>query len=328
LSPLTQPPSADNNLPALTQALVALDLDLAMGAPGSDIDDGFALALACGDPGIDLRLVTTVNGNTDVATATTLTYELLDRLGAPAVPVHAGATRALLHPGYRFGVLPEAVTPRTAPPPHAAVALVDLVRTHPGEVTLVAVGPLTNVALAMSLDPGFAGSLAALVIMGGVFGGTTGSSQMPGEFNVWSDPEAASVVLQSGVTASWVGLDVTRQVRITRDEAAAMAADEHPFTSFAGRYTVAWIDHLGTDEDPGADSCPLHDPLAVAAVTRPDLLGFTHAHLEVQLDGPARGVLAADLPARPGGQAVNARVATTVVQTAFTEHLTACLRQL
>ena len=77
---------------------VLLDLDLAMGAPGSDIDDGFALALAVADPEIDLRLVTTVSGNTDAATATTLTVELLDRLGAADVPVHQGATRALLHP--------------------------------------------------------------------------------------------------------------------------------------------------------------------------------------------------------------------------------------
>lgn len=309
--------------------LVALDLDLAMGAPGSDIDDGFALALALGDPAIELALVTTVNGNTDVATATTLTFELLDRFGRTgALPVHAGAARALLHPASRSGSLPDGVVPRTAPPPHAALALVELVREHPGAVTLVAIGPLTNVALAMLLDPGFAAGLGALVIMGGVFAGTTGFSQMPGEFNVWSDPDAAAVVLQSGVLASWVGLDVTRQVRISRTDAEAMATDEHPFTSFAGRYTVAWIDHLARTEDPGVSSCPLHDPLAVAAVTRPDLLTFTEAHLEVQREGPARGVLAADLPARPGGPATNARVATAVDAPGFTAHLSACLRRL
>ena len=78
---------------------VLLDLDLAMGAPGSDIDDGFALALAVADPEIDLQLITTVNGNTDAATATTLTGELLDRLGAAEIPVRQGATRALLRPG-------------------------------------------------------------------------------------------------------------------------------------------------------------------------------------------------------------------------------------
>jgi purine nucleosidase len=303
---------------------VALDLDLAMGAPGSDIDDGFALALAVADPEIDLRLVTTVNGNTDVATATTLTLELLHRVGAAHLPVHRGAARALLHPAERSGVVPDGVPVREPRPGHAAVALVELVRAHPGEVTLVAVGPLTNVALALALDPAFAGALGGLVIMGGVFAGSTGARTMPGEFNVWSDPEAARVVLQSGVVARWVGLDVTRQVRLSRAEAQAMSEDPHPFTAFAGTWSTAWIDHLAATSEPGVESCALHDPLAVAAVTRPDLLEFADAHVEVQLDGVARGVVVADrLDAD-----VNARIAVGVDPAGFREHLTGTLRLL
>ena len=107
---------------------VLLDLDLAMGAPGSDIDDGFALALAVADPEIDLQLITTVNGNTDAATATTLTGELLDRLGAAEIPVRQGATRALLRPATRIGRLPPDVTPRPAHPEHAVSALIERVR--------------------------------------------------------------------------------------------------------------------------------------------------------------------------------------------------------
>ncbi|SDS47749.1 Inosine-uridine nucleoside N-ribohydrolase [Friedmanniella luteola] len=303
---------------------VALDLDLAMGAPGSDIDDGFALALAVADPAIDLALVTTVNGNTDVATATTLTLELLERLGAEHLPVHRGAARALLHPAERFGTVPEGITARSPRAGHAVPALTGLVRDHPGEVTVVAVGPLTNVALAMALDPDFAGALGGLVVMGGVFAGSTGARGMPGEFNVWSDPEAARIVLQSGVVARWVGLDVTRQVRLHRTEAQAMADDPHPFTVFAGRYSLAWIDHLAATSEPGTGSCALHDPLAVAAVSRPDLLDFVDAHVEVQLDGVARGVVVADrLDAD-----VNARVALGVDPAGFREHLTTSLRRL
>jgi inosine-uridine nucleoside N-ribohydrolase len=306
---------------------VLLDLDLAMGAPGSDIDDGFALALTVADPEIDLRLLTTVSGNTDAATATTLTYELLDRLGVDTVPVHQGATRALLHPATRFGRLPEGVAPRSPRPEHGVLALVEAVRAAPGELTLVAVGPLTNVALAMLLEPTFAESLADLVIMGGVFAGTTGSANLPGEFNVWSDPAAARIVLQSGVMATWVGLDVTRRVRLTRGEAEDMAADPHPFTAFAGRYSVAWIDHLKATDDPRTDSCPLHDPLAVAAVTRPDLLTCAEVNLDVQLDGVARGVMVADhrtSAARPA----NARIAVDVDPAGFAEHFTGSLRRL
>jgi purine nucleosidase len=303
---------------------VALDLDLAMGAPGSDIDDGFALALAVADPEIDLRLVTTVSGNTDVATATTLTLELLHRLGAEQVPAHRGAGRALLHPAERFGTVPDGIPERAPQPGHAVQALLALVREHPGEVTLVAVGPLTNVALAMALDPGFADALGALVIMGGVFAGSTGSRSMPGEFNVWSDPAAARIVLQSGVVARWVGLDVTRQVRLSRADARAMTEDPHPFTAFAGRCSLAWIDHLAATSDPGTDSCALHDPLAVAAVTRPELLEFADAHLEVQLDGVARGVVVAD---RLDPQ-VNAAIAVGVDPDGFRSHLRASLRRI
>lgn len=303
---------------------VALDLDLAMGAPGSDIDDGFALALAVADPGIDLLLVTTVNGNTDVATATTLTLELLHRVGAGQLPVHRGAERALLHPTQRSGTVPDGIAAREPRPGHAAVALTELVRARPGEVTLVAVGPLTNVAMAMALDPGFANALGGLVVMGGVFAGSTGARSMPGEFNVWSDPEAARIVLQSGVVGRWVGLDVTRQVRLSRAEAEAMSEDPHPFTAFAGTWSTAWIDHLAATSEPGVDSCALHDPLAVAAVTRPDLLEFVDAHLEVQLDGVARGVVVADrLDAD-----VNARIAVGVDPAGFRDHLTRSLRRL
>jgi purine nucleosidase len=306
---------------------ILLDLDLAMGAPGSDIDDGFALALAVADPEIDLRLVTTVSGNTDAETATTLTLELLDRLGVGSVPVHQGATRALQHPATRFGRLPEGVGPRSPQPGHGVLALIEKVLAEPGQLTLVAVGPLTNVALAMLLEPAFAESLADLVIMGGVFAETTGRTDLPGEFNVWSDPHAAHIVLQSGVVATWVGLDVTRRVRLTRADAAAMAADAHPFTAFAGQYSAAWIDHLAETEDPGTDSCALHDPLAVAAISRPDLLRLAEAHLTVQRDGVARGVMVADQrinAARPA----NARIAVDVDPAGFAAHLTGCLRRL
>lgn len=302
---------------------VILDCDLAMGAPGSEIDDGFALALAVADPDIELRLITTVTGNTDVATATTLTYALLERLRAPSVPVHQGATRALLYPASRFGRLPAGIAPRTPEPEHGVLAMINLVRAHPGEITLAAVGPLTNVALAMLLDPDFAGSLHALVIMGGVFAGSTGSRDQPGEFNVWSDPAAARIVLQSGIVASWVGLDVTRRVRLTLAEARKMAADPEPFTSFAGEYSVAWIEHLAKAETPGADSCPLHDPLAVATITRPDLLTFDEVSLAVQVDGVARGVMITDRQPPP-----NARIAVDVDPDGFREHFTGCLRQL
>jgi purine nucleosidase len=306
---------------------VMLDVDLAMGAPGSDIDDGFALALALADPHIALELVTTVNGNTDADTATTLTLELLQRLGRPDVPVVRGATRPLVRPRARHGSVPADVQVRTPREGTAAQAMIELVRANPGEITLVAVGPLTNVALAMRLDAGFAEALKSLVIMGGVFEGQTNNAAMPGEFNIWCDPEAAAVVLDSGISAKWVGLDVTLQVRVERAQALEMAASDRAFTAFAGEYTAAWIDHLAEIDDPGVMSCAMHDPLAVAAVTRPDMLRWRDAHVAVSTADLTRGVMVCDFRCSGSGpdgtprpHHPNASVAVAVDVAEFNKH--------
>ncbi|QDP94928.1 nucleoside hydrolase [Microlunatus elymi] len=311
---------------------IMLDVDLAMGAPGSDIDDGFALALALADPGIQVDLVTTVNGNTDAATATALTLELLDRLGHPDLPVYRGADRPLLRPRARVGSLPEGVVVREPRPQPAAAAMVDHVLAHPGEITLVAVGPLTNVALALRLHRDFARSLKSLVIMGGVFDGHTHSASMPGEFNIWNDPEAAAIVLDAEVPTRWVGLDVTLQVLFTREEALSLAADKRPFAAFAGEYTVAWIDHLHQDQASG-NSCAMHDPLAVATVTRPELLTFQPAFVQVETGDRMRGAMLTeyvgkDVVDKENAPVANAEVAVAVDAAGFHDHLIEQLRRL
>ncbi|SDT43895.1 nucleoside hydrolase [Microlunatus soli] len=306
---------------------IILDVDLAMGAPGSDIDDGFALALALADSDIQLDLVTTVNGNTDAGTATALTLELLHRLERTDIPVHRGAERPLLRPQARQGSVPDDVEIRSPQPQPAPAAMVEHVLAHPGEITLVAVGPLTNVALALRLHRDFAGSLRRLVIMGGIFNGHTHSASMPGEFNIWNDPEAAQIVLESGVPTRWVGLDVTTQVQFTRSEAQTLAADQRPFAAFAGEYTVAWIDHLAESRTE-TDSCAMHDPLAVAAVTHPELLTWRDAYVQVETTDRSRGAMITDyldVGWTPDGStksvSANAEVAVAVDIDGFHDHL-------
>src|SRR4051812_2075830 len=152
-----------------------------MGAPGSEIDDGFALALAVADPALRVEAVTTVHGNTDAVTATRLTRELLATLGQPDVPVVQGATGPL-DPGLRRHPLAGA----TAPDPqgsgaqaHAAGEVVRRVMAEPGELTIVAIGPLTNVALAMLLEPRLASAVREVVVMGGAFMEHTNVGAMP-----------------------------------------------------------------------------------------------------------------------------------------------------
>ena len=315
---------------------IILDTDLAMGAPGSDIDDGFALALALAEPELSVDLVTTVNGNTDVDTATLLTLELLHRLGRADVPVVRGAARPLRRPLHETAARSRAadarrsVPAREPQPGNAATAIVDRVlRGDAGQYTLVCIGPLTNAALALATEPRLADLLDEIVVMGGVFTRQTNRRDMPGEFNIWVDPDAAAIVLASGASLRFVGLDVTLQVRLTREHAQRLKAGGQAFGAFAGEATLAWIEHLertGRGVDEAAGSAAMHDPLAVAVLTQPDLVTWRSASLAVETVGEvARGVTVADfLAVEPmeGGPlpTSNCAVATEVRVDAFTEY--------
>ena len=277
---------------------IILDTDLAMGAPGSDIDDGFALALALADPALEVDLVTTVGGNSDVVTSTLLTRELLAVLGCPGVPLVQGAPAG----------------------DEAAAEIVRRVRAEPGELTLVAIGPLTNVARALALDPEVARDAHEVVVMGGVYLEQTNVAAMPGEYNFWCDPDAAQAVLQSGAPLRLVGLDVTRKVRLTRTDADALAAGGE-FGRIAAAATHGWIDfqeRVKPHEEIEQGSCALHDPLAVAAVAYPELVTWRDAHVEVETVGRVtRGVAIADLLMWEDPPEPNCRIATDVDVDAF-----------
>lgn len=299
---------------------IILDTDLAMGAPGSDVDDGFALALALADPGLSVDLVTTVGGNSDVNTSTRLCGELLQLLGRPDVPVVRGAGRPL-NPALWHGERHEpAFSGRQGPA--AAAAIAARVMAEPGELTLVAIGPLTNLALALMLEPGVAGAVREIVVMGGVYLEQTNVGWMPGEYNFWCDPDAAQLVLESGADLRLVGLDVTRRVRLDRADCARLASGGS-FGRLAAGHTEAWIDfqeRVKPREEIEQGSCALHDPLAVAVVRRPELVTWREAHVAVETAGRVtRGVAVADLLEWENPPAPNCRIATAVDADAFRE---------
>jgi purine nucleosidase len=277
---------------------IILDTDLAMGAPGSDIDDGFALALALAEPGIVVDLVTTVGGNSDVVTSTRLTAELLQVLGRGDVPVVQGAPAD----------------------EDAAVEIARRVRAEPGELTLVAIGPLTNIARALALDPEVARDVREIVVMGGVFLEQTNVAAMPGEYNFWCDPDAAQAVMECGAPLRLVGLDVTRRVRLTRADADALAGGGD-FGRLAAAAAHGWMDfqeRVKPREEIEQGSCALHDPLAVAVVAHPDLVTWTEAHVAVETQGRfTRGVAVADLLMWEDPPPPNCRIATAVDSGAF-----------
>jgi purine nucleosidase len=293
---------------------ILLDTDLAMGEPGADVDDGFALAFALADPELSVELVTTVNGNTDVDTATRLTLRMLERLGRD-VPVARGAATPLVGDWTRGRPGIERVDAPVPGP--AALRIVERVMAEPGELTLVAIGPLTNVALALALEPRLVTSVAEIVVMGGVYLEQTNRAAVPGEFNFWVDPHAAAEVLASGAPIRAVGLDVTRRVRLTREHVAWLAESATDFGRFAASCAEGWIAHLEQTTDQ-RDSCALHDPLAVASVAYPDLVIWRPARVAVETGGVhTRGVAVADLLTTPDAGPANCRIAVDVDAPAF-----------
>ena len=294
---------------------ILLDTDLAMGEPGADIDDGFALAFALADPELSVELVTTVNGNSDVDTATRLSLRLLERRGRGDVPVARGAATPLVGGWTRGGL--RVVRVDAPVPGHAAVRIVERVMAEPGELSIVAIGPLTNVALALALEPRVATSVAEIVVMGGMYLGQTNVAAVPGEFNFWVDPHAAAEVLASGAPIRAVGLDVTRRVRMTREHVAWLAESGSDFGRFAASCAEGWIAHLEQTTDQ-RDSCALHDPLAVASLAYPDLVIWRPARVAVETSGAhTRGVAVADLLTTPDAGPANCRIAVDVDAPAF-----------
>ncbi|KAI0139323.1 Inosine/uridine-preferring nucleoside hydrolase domain-containing protein [Xylariaceae sp. FL1272] len=312
---------------------IILDTDLSMGE-GADVDDGFALALAHADPNIQIDLITTVNGNTDVESATILTGVLLNQLDIRA-PLVRGSATAIIHPDElrtpADHVLAMRETARAPTPGYAPVAIIEHILANPGRITLVAIGPLTNIALALLLEPLTKSALKELVIMGGIFLGTIDPRTQRGEFNVFSDPEAARTVLRSGVAQRWIGLDCTSRVRMTMADAANLQKAPTKFAAFAGDATIKYIESQAArfPGQPKTDSVPMHDPLAIAVVSKPELCTYRDMAVSIITgDGEARGIMIADRLELPNAPMPNCRVAVDVDSERFGRHFLSLIGQL
>jgi purine nucleosidase len=302
---------------------IIIDTDPGLGAPGADIDDGLAIAMALRSPELEVEALTIVVGNVDVAIGAANARSLLERLGRPDVPVTVGAGRPLkqdLAPlrALFAAHLTEPPQPDAPGSDAAARLLIERVLAAPGEITVVAIGPMTNLATAIASEPRFAGAVRELVLMAG--SATTYAQNVTpvADFNAYADPEALQLVLDSGAPIRMVGLDQTSRVLLTRADAGWLRAEGDPFGTWAGECTEAWIDFLGAafpNRPEHRDACFLHDPLTVAAVIAPELLAWEPAHVAVELEGRlTRGLAVADrgLALMPAAGPPNAQVAVDV----------------
>jgi purine nucleosidase len=265
----------------MTVRKLLLDCD-----PG--LDDALALVLAHGDPNLELVAVTTVGGNVALANTTRNALELREYLGFTGVPVAAGAAGPLVREAknaaevHGVGGLGDVILPPAAQPldgAHAVDLIVNSLRDAPGEIHLVAVGPLTNIALALRQEPRIAEWAASFVIMGGSF--TRGNTTPAAEFNVYADPEAAAEVFAADWQTVMVGLDLTLQALVTDSIRQRMLA-----LGSLGRELVVPLATFWNDpQDPDWGGQAVHDVCAVAYISRPDLFRTVPARVEVETDG-------------------------------------------
>ncbi|MER5627936.1 nucleoside hydrolase [Streptosporangium sp. NPDC002544] len=294
---------------------VILDCD-----PGHD--DALAILLAVADPAIDLRAVTTVAGNQTVAKTALNARRMLSLAGVTGVPVAAGCDRPLAGPleigdyvhgesgldGPAFGEPDVPLDSR-----HGVELIHDTLAAADEPVTVVAIGPLTNIATLLRRHPGDRDRIREIVIMGG---STERGNHTPyAEFNIYADPEAAAEVLGSGIPTTWVGLNVSHQALVTTDVLDRIAALGTPLarvcvellTFFGSSYHQTW----------GFEAPPLHDPITVAYLIDPAVLTHVRVGLRVELDGEhTRGATVADLHGRMDWEP-NANVGTVLDRDRF-----------
>lgn len=277
-------------------------------------DDWMAWALLEAEPSFRLHGVSVVAGNAPLSI--TLPNALaIKALHGFSTPVYAGCDRPLAQAQTTAqdvlgamgmettGPLLPATTAQPAPG-HGVQAMIDAVRAHPGRITLLAVGPLTNVAAAFALAPELPSLLAALVIMGGSTVG--GNATAAAEFNIHADPEAAARVFECGVPVAMFGLNVCRQVPIGQPQVDRLRA----IGTAQAQVFAGYVDgYVAIGRRRGRPVQSLYDPTPVMWLARPDLFDLQPGRVDVELQGRfTRGMTVCDLRA-PALARANARVA-------------------
>jgi inosine-uridine nucleoside N-ribohydrolase len=275
--------AGSNSLGVTKATRVIIDTD-----PG--VDDAFALMLALQSPELKVEAVTAVAGNLPLGITLPNALRLVEICDRADIPVAGGAaaplirrqvTAASAHGENGLGgvELPE---PKITPvKEHAADLICRIANQSPGEVTLIGLGPLTNIALALRADPTLSKAVKGIVLMGGSLAG--GNVTPAAEFNFYVDPEAASIVFNSGIPITMVGLDVTRKVELTESYIRQLEAGKNKPSQAAARIARAI---MATYKKHGQNGGPtLHDPLAVSALIRPDILTFEDYQVKIETTG-------------------------------------------
>lgn len=260
---------------------IILDTD-----PG--IDDALAFLLLAASPEISLEAITVTHGNTTMSKCLANALRLADLLKLGNIPVAAGAQEPLNKTlsvaeethgdgGLGYAKLPD--SKRAVDPRRAHDLIIDLVSKNPGEITILAIGPLTNVALALLKAPQIAPQIKDIVLMGGAIH-YPGNATPQSEYNVFCDPEAYDIVLRSGIEISLVPLDVTYQTIFTSEHVKRITARKE-IVQFIDDSTRFYIEFH--EEYQSIKGCAINDPLAAAIILKPELATWRDYYVEVEL---------------------------------------------
>jgi inosine-uridine nucleoside N-ribohydrolase len=274
------------------------------------VDDSMAIVYALSCPEFEVVGLTSIFGNHNIDVCTTNALKLLEIVGRSDIPVARGAARPLameyLGPsdfvhgadgqGNVFLSPPTTTVASTAPP-----FIVDMVMSHPGEITLVPIGPLTNIALAFLLEPRVVENVAGIVLMGGAaFVG--GNSTAAAEANIYNDPEAADLVLGANCPIVMIPLDVTEKTNVTKEQLARYGESSKVGAKYLSTIIpFYWKFHMNTV---GLDGIHLHDSSTISYMLRPDLYQTVSHPVRVDCgDGVGRGnTICAERPPRAGSK--------------------------
>lgn len=255
------------------------------------IDDSLAILLALASPEVSLEGLTVVHGNCSLQQATINALSILELVHASHIPVAMGCELPLVQPsllapethgntGLGYAKLPEPQSQAIGQ--HGSDFLIEKIMSNPGEITLVAIGPLTNVALAIRQEPRLVGALKELIIMGGAIrheGNTTALA----EFNTYVDPHAAHIVFHAGIPTTLVPLDVTYQCILTAQDVERLQKLNAPISRFVKDTTKFYMEFH--DEYQGVEGCVINDPLALALTFAPQLCDYQELPVDVDISG-------------------------------------------
>ena len=259
------------------------------------IDDAMAIHQAFADPRLHVLGLTTIFGNVSTPMATRNALRLVEMAAYPAAVAH-GAERPLVregappadfvHGAEGFGTVPPAEPKGKADDRSAAVFLAEMAAAHPGEIIICAVGPLTNLALALTHDPDIVRNVHSVVVMGGSVA-RHGNVSDCAEANIWGDPDAADAVFAADWNVTMVGLDVTEKTRCEPEDFARLAKNSPEIGGFLNEAVDFYFDfHVPKTK---YRCCFMHDPSAIMAITDPAFFGFEELPLEVVTSGDEMG---------------------------------------